>query len=310
MTEYSIIKEQVREMLADLPRESAVYANIAAVLYHGMESVNWAGFYFVTENDLLTLGAFQGKPACVEIPFGKGVCGTAAEKDEILVVPDVHAFSGHIACDADSASEIVLPIHRNESVIGVLDIDSPIPNRFSEDDRAHLSEIVQLIESAVSNIPRYRGSDMIANIANLPEYTVAEGFQIKRVYPTDRERVKACMLAHFSEGWALEADYAMLQDVPKCFIATRNKEICGFACYDATAKGYFGPIGVRDDLRGYGLGKALLLRALHALADEGYGYAIIGWVGSAEHFYRKCVGAEYAPSGTPQRTVYQNMIDL
>ena len=119
-------------------------ANLAALLYQNLPDINWAGFYFL-DGDMLRLGPFQGKPACAEIPLGKGVCGTAVVKGEILIVPDVHAFAGHIACDAASRSEIVVPLMQNGRPRGVLDIDSPVLNRFDEEDAQFLQKIASLL---------------------------------------------------------------------------------------------------------------------------------------------------------------------
>ncbi|MBQ7064414.1 MAG: glutamate racemase [Firmicutes bacterium] len=121
-------------------------SNAAAWIYHTMSDLNWAGFYQVLGNDLL-LGPFQGKPACTVLHRGKGVCGTAWELDQVIRVEDVHAFPGHIACDAASASEIVLPLHAGGRVVAVLDLDSPVPGRFSAEDEAWLVRAAELIES-------------------------------------------------------------------------------------------------------------------------------------------------------------------
>ncbi len=110
-------------------------ANMAALLFQSLPDVNWAGFYFLRGEDLV-LGPFQGRVACVRIPLGRGVCGTAAERRETILVPDVHLFPGHIACDAASRSEIVVPLIRNGALLGVLDIDSPVANRFTAADQA------------------------------------------------------------------------------------------------------------------------------------------------------------------------------
>ena len=123
-------------------------SNAAALLWQNLPDINWAGFYLVYGDELI-LGPFQGKPACREIAKGRGVCGTAWEKDEIQLVADVHAFPGHIACDEASRSEIVLPIHQNGSVIGVLDIDSPVEGRFHEWDHIGLMGFVQIIEATL-----------------------------------------------------------------------------------------------------------------------------------------------------------------
>ena len=119
-------------------------ANMAALLFQALPDLNWAGFYLLRGRELV-LGPFQGKVACVRIPLGRGVCGTAAERRETVVVPDVHAFPGHIACDAASRSEIVVPIVHGERVLGVLDLDSPIPGRFDEEDRHGLETAVGLL---------------------------------------------------------------------------------------------------------------------------------------------------------------------
>jgi L-methionine (R)-S-oxide reductase len=118
-------------------------ANLAALLYGGLENVNWAGFYFLKGDDLV-LGPFQGQPACVRVPMGRGVCGTAALRKETIMVPDVEKFPGHIACDTASRSEIVVPLLKQGHVVGVLDVDSPICNRFSEDDRVGLEALAAL----------------------------------------------------------------------------------------------------------------------------------------------------------------------
>ncbi|HEX3944258.1 MAG TPA: GAF domain-containing protein [Rhizomicrobium sp.] len=123
-------------------------ANLAALLYGGLESVNWAGFYFLKVDDLV-LGPFQGQPACVRVPVGRGVCGTAAQRKEAIIVPDVEKFPGHIACDTASRSEIVVPLLKQGRIVGVLDIDSPICNRFSEEDRFGLETLAALwVESS------------------------------------------------------------------------------------------------------------------------------------------------------------------
>ena len=121
-------------------------ANAASLLYNSLPDINWAGFYLLEKNELL-LGPFMGKPACVRIAIGKGVCGSAAEKRETVVALDVHEFPGHIACDADSRSEIVIPLMKDEELLGVLDIDSPSVNRFSSCDRAGLEQFAKLLES-------------------------------------------------------------------------------------------------------------------------------------------------------------------
>ena len=124
-------------------------ANAAALLYDAMADVNWTGFYLL-RGEKLVLGPFQGKVACIHIPLGRGVCGTAAQRDATELVPDVHAFPGHIACDSASNSEIVIPIHSGGRVVAVLDIDSPILNRFSEADRTGLEGFVRVLEERIA----------------------------------------------------------------------------------------------------------------------------------------------------------------
>lgn len=124
-------------------------ANTASILYHMLPSVNWAGFYLFNGEELV-LGPFHGKPACIRISIGRGVCGSAAQRRETLVVENVHEFPGHIACDAESASEIVLPMIKDGQLVGVLDIDSPKVGRFCERDKEHLEQIVFLLMSRCS----------------------------------------------------------------------------------------------------------------------------------------------------------------
>ena len=140
-TFYEQLTDELAALLADERDPIANAANTAALLYERLEAVNWAGFYF-RQGDELLLGPFQGKPACVRIALGRGVCGTAAARRETIVVPNVHAFAGHIACDAASNSEVVVPILRGDRVIGVLDIDSPVQGRFDAADGNGLERIV------------------------------------------------------------------------------------------------------------------------------------------------------------------------
>lgn len=144
-TDYELLISQVQALVEDVPWPIANLANVSALLYDSLEDVNWAGFY-IKEGDLLVLGPFQGKIACVEIPIGRGVCGTAARDHTTQLVPDVHCFEGHIACDSASRSEIVVPVHRGGELFGVLDIDSPVKGRFTEDDRAGLERLVAVLE--------------------------------------------------------------------------------------------------------------------------------------------------------------------
>ena len=124
-------------------------SNASALIYDNLENLNWAGFYLM-RGGRLVLGPFQGKVACIHIPLGQGVCGTAAQRDETQLVPDVHAFPGHIACDSASNAEIVVPIHRDGRVAAVLDIDSPVRDRFTAADRAGLEKLVRVLEQRIS----------------------------------------------------------------------------------------------------------------------------------------------------------------
>lgn len=133
---YRDLASQLEGLLAGETDIVANAANMASLIWHALPDLNWAGFYFL-KGDELVLGPFQGKPACVRIALGRGVCGTAAERRESVVVPDVHAFPGHIACDHASRSELVVPlVATGGSLVGVLDLDSPRPGRFDEADRA------------------------------------------------------------------------------------------------------------------------------------------------------------------------------
>jgi L-methionine (R)-S-oxide reductase len=140
---YRELAEQLTALLANEANRVANAANTAALIYHGLPDLNWAGFYF-REGAELVLGPFQGKPACVRIPIGKGVCGTAAARAAALVVPDVHDFPGHIACDPNSCSELVVPLIEAGAVSGVLDLDSPLLGRFDEIDRIGCQRLVEL----------------------------------------------------------------------------------------------------------------------------------------------------------------------
>lgn len=141
--QFNLVVKQLTALIEDEDNMIANLSNASALLNQFLERINWVGFYlWDEEKNELVLGPFQGLPACVRIPFGKGVCGTAAEKRETLVVPDVNQFPGHIACDANSQSEIVIPMIKNNQLIGVLDIDSPEVNRFDEIDKKKLEEFV------------------------------------------------------------------------------------------------------------------------------------------------------------------------
>ena len=148
MTDYKTLCAQLRSLTEGGPHPVANYANASALLYDALADINWAGFYFL-QGGTLVLGPFQGKPACIEIPVGKGVCGTAAAADETQLVYDVHQFPGHIACDSASNSEIVVPLRRDGAVYGVLDIDSPLIGRFSREDREGLEAFAALVQELI-----------------------------------------------------------------------------------------------------------------------------------------------------------------
>ena len=143
---YRLLHAAIQAHLDDEPDVIANLANIASFIYNALDNVNWAGFY-ILQGDVLVLGPFNGKPACTRIPLGRGVCGEAAAQGKTLVVADVHAFDGHIACDAASNSEIVIPLFKNGEVYGVLDIDSPIFDRFSAEDEKWLTKIADSINN-------------------------------------------------------------------------------------------------------------------------------------------------------------------
>ena len=143
--DYELLCAQVRAFAGADGWYVPLLANVAALIYDAMEDLNWAGFYLMRGGKLV-LGPFQGKVACIHIPVGKGVCGTAVAQDRTQLVPDVHAFPGHIACDSASNSEIVVPIHSGGAVVAVLDIDSPSLGRFSDADRVGLEDVVKVIE--------------------------------------------------------------------------------------------------------------------------------------------------------------------
>ncbi len=149
MTDYAALNEQLSALVRGVPYRTANLANASALLYHTMEGLNWAGFYLL-ENGVLVLGPFQGRPACIQIPVGRGVCGTAAAQDRTQLVRDVHQFPGHIACDSASNSEIVVPIHSGDGQIaGVLDLDSPHIGRFTPEDQAGLEDFVRILEAEI-----------------------------------------------------------------------------------------------------------------------------------------------------------------
>ena len=143
--DYDALAAQLAALTEDIPYEIANLSNASALLWDTLPDINWAGFYKMADG-ILVLYPFQGKPACIRIPVGRGVCGTAVAEDKVQLVYDVHQFPGHIACDSASNSEIVLPIHVNGEIWGVLDIDSPFIGRFTEDDRIGLEKFVATLE--------------------------------------------------------------------------------------------------------------------------------------------------------------------
>ena len=148
MTDYAELNSYVKAVLSICPYRIANLANAAALLWEHLDDINWAGFYLMQDGKLV-LGPFQGKVACTEIEVGSGVCGTAVAKDATQLVKDVHTFDGHIACDSASNSEIVVPLHKDGAVVGVLDIDSPSFARFTEEDRAGLEAFAKIVETVL-----------------------------------------------------------------------------------------------------------------------------------------------------------------
>ena len=147
---YQSLVKQTEALITGEPNIIANMANISALLFTSLDDVNWAGFYLIDSPNELVLGPFQGNPACIRIPLGKGVCGTAAATAQTQLVEDVHAFAGHIACDAASNSEIVIPILKNGEVFAVLDIDSPSIARFDADDKLGLEALVACFEATIA----------------------------------------------------------------------------------------------------------------------------------------------------------------
>ena len=148
MTDYQALCVQLSALTEGIPYKIANLANASALLWQHLEKINWAGFYLM-EDGKLVLGPFQGKTACIMIPVGKGVCGTAVAENATQLVADVHQFPGHIACDSASNSEIVVPIHVRGEIVGVLDIDSPEFGRFTEEDREGLEQFVHILEQVL-----------------------------------------------------------------------------------------------------------------------------------------------------------------
>lgn len=145
---YKALTRELASLVDGVPYLTANLANASALLWQHLTDINWAGFYLM-EDGALVLGPFQGKPACIRIAVGRGVCGTAVAQDAVQLVPDVHQFPGHIACDSASNSEIVLPIHKDGQVWGVLDIDSPFFDRFTAEDQTGLEDFVKILENSI-----------------------------------------------------------------------------------------------------------------------------------------------------------------
>ena len=146
--DYTLLAAQLQALTDDVPYEIANLSNASALLWEQLPDINWAGFYKM-EGGILVLYPFQGKPACIRIPVGRGVCGTAVAEDQVQVVYDVHMFPGHIACDSASNSEIVVPIYKNGEIYGVLDIDSPYFARFTDEDQRGLEALVRVLEESL-----------------------------------------------------------------------------------------------------------------------------------------------------------------
>ena len=151
MTNYDELNAQLQSLIAGVPHKIANLANASALLWQGMEGLNWAGFY-LRKGDRLVLGPFQGKPACIEIPLSRGVCGAAAREKKTQRVEDVHAFPGHIACDCASNAEIVVPILVGGEAVAVLDLDSPLTGRFSPEDQQGLEAFAKILENEWENM--------------------------------------------------------------------------------------------------------------------------------------------------------------
>lgn len=145
MTDYEALILETEGLTAGVPHRIANLANVSALIYGSVADLNWAGFYLL-EGETLVLGPFQGKPACIEIPIAKGVCGAAVRENRSQLVADVHAFPGHIACDCASRSELVVPLRKDGAVIGVLDLDSPLAGRFTEADRQGMERLCAVLE--------------------------------------------------------------------------------------------------------------------------------------------------------------------
>ena len=148
MTDYNMLCQQIREMISADRWYVPALSNVSALLMETLPDLNWAGFYLLHEAQLV-VGPFQGKPACVHIPVGRGVCGTAVAEDRMIIVPDVHQFPGHIACDSASNAELVIPLHHEGNVVAVMDLDSPVKGRFTDTDASGLKRIAEVMERQI-----------------------------------------------------------------------------------------------------------------------------------------------------------------
>ncbi len=151
MKDYKDIILELEALIKDNEYDITILSNSSALLNQYLDDLNWVGFYKLKDNNLY-LSAFQGKPACIKIPVGRGVCGTTIKENKTLVVNNVHEFKGHIACDSASKSEICVPIYKNNILYGLLDIDSPIYNRFDDNDKVNLEKIASIISECLSNV--------------------------------------------------------------------------------------------------------------------------------------------------------------
>jgi len=150
-TMYADLRSQLTGLVHGETDWIANTANFSSLVFNTMPGLNWAGFYFLKTQDELVLGPFQGKPACIRIKRGRGVCGTTVEKGEAIVVADVHEFPGHIACDVNSRSELVVPVFAKGEIIGVFDLDSPLPNRFDAVDAEGIGSLVKILEQTLES---------------------------------------------------------------------------------------------------------------------------------------------------------------
>lgn len=158
-------------------------------------------------------------------------------------------------------------------------------------------------------------SDLLVNLYQLKkgydeEELLNRGIVVKRAMIPDKNKILAFIREHYNDGWANECEFSLFNTPISCFIAVKEKEIIGFSCYDATARGFFGPIGISPKLKGGGIGQALLFRTLEAMKEEGYGYAIIGWVGNAIGFYEKCLDVFEIPDSEPNQGIYKRLIQM